>query len=331
MQGERRVGLVLGSAVAPERLSTAAAAAEAGGFGELWLAEDFFFTGGISAATATLAATDRIGVGLGVVSAVARHPALLAMEIATVSRVFPGRLTAGIGLGVPAWIRQMGLYPPTTLGALRECVGAVRRLLRGEELTEKGRVFEFDRVQLTYPEDGRPTPIRMGVSGPKMLRLSGEVADGTLLSVAASIEYVRWARERIDEGRTIGGRTEDHPITVFALYSVDRDGEAARAAVRGPLAFYKSNGPNALTDVEGISDQLRDILDRGGYDRLVEEIPASWVERLTIAGTPEVCAAKIRAFHDAGADSVALFPMPSDQVDRMVQLTADEVLPQLGG
>jgi alkanesulfonate monooxygenase SsuD/methylene tetrahydromethanopterin reductase-like flavin-dependent oxidoreductase (luciferase family) len=329
MQNERGIGLVLGSSVAPERLSAAAAGAEAGGFDELWLAEDFFFTGGISAATAVLAATNRIGVGLGVVSAVARHPALLAMEIATVSRMFPGRLTAGVGLGVPAWIRQMGLYPPTALGAVRECVTGVRRLLRGEELTEQGRVFEFDRVRLTYPEGDQPTPIHMGVSGPKMLRLSGEIADGTVLSVAASTEYVQWARERIEEGRAIGGRTAKHRVTVFALYSVDGDEDVARAAVRRPLAFYKSNGPNALTDVAGISDQLRDILDRGGYDRLVEEMPESWVERLTIAGTPEHCAARIRAFHEAGADSVALFPMPSDQVDRVVRLTADEVLPRL--
>ncbi len=331
MQEERGIGLVLGSAVAPEHLATTAVAAEASGFNELWLAEDFFFTGGISAATAALAATSRIRVGLGVVSAVARHPALLAMEIATVSRMFPERLTAGIGLGVPAWIHQMGLYPPTALGALRECVTAVRRLLRGEELTEQGRVFEFDRVRLTYAEKGPPTPIHMGVSGPKMLRLSGEIADGTVLSVAASTDYIRWAHERIDEGRAIGGRTEKHRVTVFALYSVDGDGDTARAAVRGPLAFYKSNGPNALTDVEGISDQLREVLDRGGYERLLAEMPESWVERLTIAGTPEQCAAKIRAFYDAGADSVALFPMPSDQVDRMVRLTAGDVLPRLAG
>ncbi len=329
MQEEHRIGLVLGSAVAPERLPSAAATAVASGFDELWLTEDFFFTGGISAATAALAATDGIRVGLGVVSAVARHPALLAMEISTISRLFPGRLTAGVGLGVPAWIHQMGLYPPTALGALRECVTGVRRLLRGEELTEQGRVFCFDRVRLTYPETGCPTPIHMGVSGPKMLHLSGEIADGTVLSVAASSEYIRWARKRIDEGRAAAGRTEDHRVTVFALYSVGGDGEAARAAVRKPLAFYKSNGPNALTDVEGISDQLRDILDRGGYDRLVAEMPASWIESLTIAGTPEQCAAKIRAFYAAGADSVALFPMPSDQVDRMVRLTAEEVLPQL--
>jgi alkanesulfonate monooxygenase SsuD/methylene tetrahydromethanopterin reductase-like flavin-dependent oxidoreductase (luciferase family) len=322
------IGLVLGSAVAPELLPGAAAAAEAGGFDELWLAEDYFFTGGISAATMALDATESMKVGLGIVSAVARHPAVLAMEVSTISRVHPGRLIAGLGLGVPGWIRQMGLYPPSALAAMRESVTSVRRLLAGEELTEKGKVFEFDSVKLTYPEE-QPTPVHMGVSGPKMLRLSGEIADGTVLSVAASHEYVEWARDRIDEGRAEAGRTDHHQITMFAIYSVDADGAAARSAVREPLAFYKSNGPNALTDVHGISDELAAILSRGGYEALVREMPDEWIEDLTIAGTPAECAAKIRAAYEAGADTVALFPMPTDRVDDLVRLTADEVLPQL--
>jgi alkanesulfonate monooxygenase SsuD/methylene tetrahydromethanopterin reductase-like flavin-dependent oxidoreductase (luciferase family) len=58
-------------------------------------------------------------------------------------------------------------------------------------------------------------------------------------------------------------------------------------------------------------------------------MPPSWIQELTIAGTPEECAARIGAYYDAGADSVALFPMPSDAVDRMVELTAREVLPRV--
>jgi len=322
------IGLVLGSAVAPERLVSGAQAAEAAGFDELWLAEDYFFTGGISGASMALAATERIRVGLGIVSAVARHPAVLAMEVSTISRVHPGRLVAGVGLGVPGWIRQMGLYPPSPLQAMRECVTGVRRLLAGEEVTEEGTVFTFDRVKLTYPEE-TSTPIRMGVLGPKMLALSGEIADGSILSVAASHEYVEFARERIAEGQARAGRSGNHAVTVFAIYSVGHDREAARAAVRRPLAFYKANGPSTLTDVHGSSDLLADMIARGGMEAIAAEMPESWIDELTVAGTPAECAEKIRAYHEVGADSVALFPMPADRVDEMVRLTADEVIPLL--
>lgn len=329
MSAKHPIGVVLGSAIAPERIRTASITAEAAGFDEIWLAEDYFFTGGISGASIALDATSRVKIGLGVVSAMARHPALLAMELATLSRVHDERLVAGIGLGVPTWLRQMGLHPASPLAAMRECVTSVKALLRGETLTIDGEVYTFDNVSLTYPETSVATPIRMGVSGPNMLRLSGEVADGSVLSVAASHEYVRWARAQIDEGRERGQRTGPHPITVFAIYAVDTDGDAARAAARASLAFYKQYGSNALTDVYGISDELNALVAKGGYDAVLAGMRDEWVDDLTIAGTPEECADKIRSFYGAGADSVALFPVAVDRVDEVLRLTADQVLPRL--
>lgn len=322
------IGVVMGSAIAPEQLVSGARTAESVGFDEIWLAEDYFFTGGISGATMVLDATQDIKVATGIVSAVARHPAVLAMEISTISRVHAGRFTAGIGLGVPAWIRQMGLYPRSPLDTMRECVGSVKALLRGEELSFDGETFSFDKVKLTYPE-GATTPIHMGVSGPRMLQLSGEIADGSVLSVAASHDYVRWAREQIDTGRRLAGRDDPHRMTVFALYSVDDDPNVAKTAVRGPLGFYKSTGTNALTDVYGNSDQVKSLLAEHGAMALADHMPDQWIEDLTIAGTPAECAAKIRSLGAAGADSVALFPLPTERVDALVEITAREVLPRL--
>lgn len=329
MSAEHPIGVVLGSAIAPERVRSAATTAEQSGFDEIWLAEDYFFTGGIAGASLALAATSRVKIGLGVVSAMARHPALLAMELATISRVHHDRLIAGIGLGVPTWLRQMGLHPASPLAAMRECVTSVKALLRGETLNAAGGVYTFDDVSLTYPETSLATPVRMGVSGPQMLRLSGEVADGSVLSVAASHEYVRWARARINEGRERGSRRDPHPMTVFAIYAVDRDGRTARAAARASLAFYKQFGSNALTDVYGISDELNSLVAKGGYEAVLAGMRDEWVNDLTIAGTPQECADRIRAFYGAGADSVALFPVATDRVDEVLRLTADDVLPQL--
>jgi 5,10-methylenetetrahydromethanopterin reductase len=325
----KRVGLVIGSSVGPEALAGAAAKAEAAGFSELWLAEDFFFTGGIAGANIALAATDKIQVGLGVVSAVVRHPALLAMEIATTARAHPGRFLPGIGLGVPAWVRQMNLLPPSPLSAVRECVTAVRGLLDGEELTKSGRVFDFDSVRLVYPQQER-VPLHMGVIGPKMLQLSGEVADGSILSVAAGVKYIEWAREQIDTGRARGGRTDDHHLTVFAIYAVSEDAESAKQRARATLAFYKvAGGKNALTEVAGISDDLLEMSARGGAETVEVEMPEWWVEDLTISGSPEEVKVKIGRLFEAGADSVSLFPATGADVDRLIEITSAEVLSEL--
>jgi alkanesulfonate monooxygenase SsuD/methylene tetrahydromethanopterin reductase-like flavin-dependent oxidoreductase (luciferase family) len=102
------------------------------GFAELWLSEDYFFLGGFASAAIALQATRKIPVGIGVVASVVRHPAVTAMEIATLAGAFPGRLYPGIGHGVPVWMKQVGIYPKSVLGTLRESVTGIRRLLAGE-------------------------------------------------------------------------------------------------------------------------------------------------------------------------------------------------------
>lgn len=323
------VGLVLGSHLAPEQITSTARLAEELGFRELWLAEDYFFTGGISGAGAALAATREIPVGLGIVSAMVRHPALLAMEVSTLARMHPGRVRPGIGLGVPSWVRQMNLMPRSRVGAMRECVSALRRLLAGEELTEQGEYFSFNEVKLTYPPPD-PVPVFMGVIGPKMLHLSGEIADGTIGSVLAGTRYLAWAREQIAAGQAAAGRSgAAHPFAAFTMFSIDPDGERARAAVRPTMAFYLAADPvNAMTEVYEIAEKT-DALAEDGSAAVEAGIEEAWVEDLVVAGNPAECTEKIQALLAAGADTVVLFPTPAERAEDMLRLAAAEVLPRL--
>jgi alkanesulfonate monooxygenase SsuD/methylene tetrahydromethanopterin reductase-like flavin-dependent oxidoreductase (luciferase family) len=310
----------------PERIVRTARRAEELGFGELWFSEDCFFTGAFAGIAATLAGTERLPVGLGIASAVTRHPALLAMECATLSRLHPGRFRPGIGLGVPFWLRQMGLMPRSPLRAVRECVESVRGLLAGEELSTDG-VFTFDCVALTHlPEE--ELPIYLGMVGPKGLELSGGIADGTVLSVLAGVDYVRWARDRIVAGATAAGRASaPHRVVTYVLYSVDADGGRAREAIREATAFYLTAMPdNALSEVYGIQPQLQELVAAG---TVAQDMPGDWVDDLAVAGDPDEAAAKIRALLDAGSDSVCLWLFPLDRGEEVLELTAREVLPRI--
>lgn len=324
------VGLVLGSEIPPERLRGMVASAEQQGFSEVWLSEDCFFTGGISGAALALGASSSIPVGLGVVSAVTRHPAVLAMEIATLARAFPGRLMPAVGLGVPVWLEQMGLQPPSPLRAVRECVSALRTLLEGGRLDASSDLFTFNGVELVYPVT-EPVPLQLGVAGPKMLQLSGSIADGTLLSVLAGTGYVSWARDQIGKGvATSGRRSQDHRVTTFALCAVDEDGARARERARAAVAFYlAAGGPNAITAAYGINDQLVPMIEAGGLQKVLANMPDVWVEDLAVAGDPDECARKIERLIDAGSDQVALFPTPAEHADHTIDLLARHVLPQV--
>jgi alkanesulfonate monooxygenase SsuD/methylene tetrahydromethanopterin reductase-like flavin-dependent oxidoreductase (luciferase family) len=327
------LGLLIASQVPPENIPELAQLAEREGFGELWIPEDYFFYGGVSGAMAALGATSEIKVGIGVMSAMARHPAALAMEIASIDRLYPDRMWPGIGLGVPHWVEQMGLLPKSPLTALRETVVNVRKLLAGEEITFEGKVHSFDKVALTHPSATNP-PIYMGVIGPKMLNLSGEVADATLVSVLAGTKYLGWLGERVKEGQAKAGREgEHHRVSTFALYAVDKDSAKAKAEARAVTAFYLAAVPkSALTDVYGIADELWDMYERGGENAaelIAREMPDQWIEDLVVAGDPDEVAEKIQALIDAGSDSVALAPVAADRAAEVVAMTAAEVLPKV--
>jgi alkanesulfonate monooxygenase SsuD/methylene tetrahydromethanopterin reductase-like flavin-dependent oxidoreductase (luciferase family) len=303
--------------------------AEDAGYGEVWVAEDYFFLGGIASAGLVLQATNNVKVGIGVLSSVVRHPAVTAMEIATLANAHPGRLLPAIGHGVPAWTKQMGLYPGSPLGTFREVITSIRRLLNGEVLSEGEGHYYFDGVGLTHPVAG--VPLLGGVVGPKSLELSGEVADGTVMSMLAGAKYVEFAKSCALMGARRAGRSEDHLLPTFSIFSVDEDGARAKEAVRDVVAFYLAAvGPTALTGCYDANDQLADMVGRGGAEIIAKEMPDEWLDAFAVAGDPSECAAKIDALRAAGATSVVLVPTPSTEGTRLVGEAAQSVLPLLG-
>ena len=123
-------------------------------------------------------------VGIGLTPVPLRNVALMAMELATLHRLFPGRLLPGIGHGVQDWMGQVGARAASPLTLLREYAEALRRLLDGHEVTVAGRYVTLDRVRLDWPPEPG-TPLLVGGGGPRTLELAGRVGDGILIGSVA--------------------------------------------------------------------------------------------------------------------------------------------------
>ncbi|MGO0575911.1 LLM class flavin-dependent oxidoreductase [Ornithinimicrobium panacihumi] len=175
------IGLIFPPDQPPEHLLPVARAVDASTLDELWVWEDCFAHTGLSTASVALASTDRVRVGIGLMPVPLRNVALLAMEIATIARLFPGRLLPTIGHGVQDWMRQTGVKLASPLTLLREQAVALRALLAGEEVTVSGDYVRLDRVRLQWPPQ-EPLPLYVGGEGPKTLALAGEVGDGVLFT-----------------------------------------------------------------------------------------------------------------------------------------------------
>ena len=284
------LGVVFRPQLPPERLRGAVEAAEECGLDELWLWEDCFLEGGISTAAMALAWSERVRVGIGLLPVPLRNPALAAMELATLSRAFPGRLRIGLGPGVQDWMRQVGERVDSPLTLVRENLDAIRSLLAGESVSVDGRYVQLDAVTLDWPPEQAP-PVLVGATGPRMLTLSGASGDGTILVSHTAPDRVRWAREQIDRGRTEAGRTEPHPIVLYAL---------------------AATGPDALA-------------------RAAKEAPDVSDETFILSGDAAAYAADIVRWHEAGADTLVLQPLADETgIEAFIRFVTGEVAPLLG-
>ena len=284
-----RVGCVFRPQFPPEKLAAAAAAADAAGLDELWLWEDCFLAGGISAATIALANSRRLKVGVGVLPVPMRNVALTAMEIATLARAYPGRVRVGVGHGVQDWMAQIGEKVASPMTLLREYVTVLLALLRGERVTFAGRYVKLTDVCLDWPPSP-DTELLLAATGPRTLSLSGELASGTVITSGTTPDGVREARQHILAG--IAKRTEPQPHSTVVYVVCATEPDAARQA-RDEIAYWQY-------------DQSQD---------------------LAVFGTPEEIAAAAARWIDAGADTIVFQPPADVDIETFVGVIGKHVQP----
>lgn len=218
----------------PERLREFAERAEGAGLDDVWVWEDCFAEGGLTTAAAALAWTGSLRLGLGLMPVPLRNPALAAMEVATLARLFPGRFAPAVGHGVLAWMGQVGARAASPLGLLREWTSAVRALLHGGTVSVAGEYVRLDGVALEWPPEQVP-PLLVGARGPRTLALAGEVGDGLVLDAGIDPDGVRAAVRR-------AGFAREPEVVVYVMVGATPQ---ARAAVDAELAGSGRPAPPA--------------------------------------------------------------------------------------
>ncbi|QNJ90959.1 LLM class flavin-dependent oxidoreductase [Mycolicibacterium fluoranthenivorans] len=282
-----RLGVVFRPQIPPERLGAAARAADEAGVDELWLWEDCFLAGGLSSAAIALSHSANLTVGVGVLPVPMRNVALAAMEIATLERAFPGRVRIGVGHGVQDWMAQIGERVASPMTLLREYLTCLTALLRGNRVTFHGRYVNLDDVGLDWPPTAG-AEVLAAATGPKTLRLSGELASGTVLSGGTTPDGVRKALTEIRAGGELRTEPARHSVVTYVLCAT---------------------GPTADAD-------LRAEIEHWELD------PA---EDVGVAGDAAQVAAGVRRWVDAGADTVVLQPSADVAIEDFVRFVGAEV------
>ena len=323
-RGHMRIGVVTPRDLPDDELITFAQTVERLGFDHLWMVEDLGYKGGFTQAAAVLATTDHVRVGIGILPVAVRNPVFTAMEAATLARTFPGRLTLGLGHGMPQWMRQIGEGVSSPLTLLAETLVAVRGLLAGDTLTMNGRYVRLDGVRLEVAPEIAP-PVIAGVRGPRSLMVSGEHADGTLLSEPVTVPYLTAARELTRQGAARRGSEQGsrHDLYAYNVAYVHDDPGTARDQVREAVAVFGQ--PDWWPHIEPLpfAADFRALANTATQaNELARALPGDWIDQLAVVGTPDMVRGRLGDLAAAGAAESSFFvsaKVTASQLRRLAQ------------
>ena len=214
--------------------------AEVQGFDQLWVSDDLFLRSTGVVLTAVALNTSRINIGSCVVNPYTMNTAEIAMQAATLDEVSHGRFLLGISAGAAEFLGWVGIRHGKPLTAVRESVGAIRRLLGNESAECRGEFLKWnEEAYMRFPVE-RQAPIYIGGMGDRMLELAGEIGDGALPLLFPPERYYA-AREQVANGqRRRAEVSDDFDFATCIWVSASRDVPAARRVLAQKVAYYGS-------------------------------------------------------------------------------------------
>ncbi len=331
MKGFKELGVAMTGVFPVTEAVELAKVAETSGLGSAWFAEDYFFRGGIPYMASAAMATKKIRLGLGVVNPYSRHPALIAMEFATLDEMSSMRTVFGLGSGVPFWMDQMGIYDKKPLSRTRACVDLVRKIMTGENINHEGKFFTAKDIKLVFEPVRKRAPIYLAFEGPKGLELSGEIGDGVILSIFCTPSYVKSAWQFISKGaKKVDKSLDDYEMVAYMPMVIDDDLDRAIKIAREFSKLYlphsQPGGP--LMSHAGVKPEdtqaMFQAAEKGDDALLSDLITDEMVTELCLVGNKEACIKRLQQMIDAGANTIVAFPVPgTDPIENAKILGTD--------
>ncbi|UXA15362.1 TIGR03617 family F420-dependent LLM class oxidoreductase [Mycobacterium sp. SMC-8] len=281
----------------------------------------------------TLAAT--VG-GLDVMTNVAiafpRNPIHLAHQAVDHQLLSGGRFTLGLGTQIRTQIeKRFGAQFDRPVARMRELVDALRAIFAawstGERLNFQGEFYRHTLMTPTFTPRASfaPIPIFVGALGPKMTRMTSEVADGLLVMPFGSKRFLHEVTmPHVDAGLAAAGRARaDLQIVPEIIVSV-ADQDPDHAAARRLLAFYGSTPAyRPVLDVHGWGDlqpELHALSKQGRWDDMGRLIDDDVLHTVAACGTPAEIAAHIADRVAGVSERICLYQPGPIAVDSLAQI-----------
>lgn len=308
-----RVAIAISGGPRPSEIVTLIRKAEDLGYESAWVAEGH---GGdqFAVCSAAAALTSTIKLGTAISSVYVRSAPTIAMAAASVDDISDGRFILGLGSSHKVQVvPEHGVAYSKPITRTRETVSFIRQLLADGAASIDGETIKIDGFDLWFERRQKPPPIYLAALFPKMVRATGEIADGIILT-RSTLKTAADVRKTLDEGARAAGRDPSKiEITSLMPISVSDDRAAAFDRMRPGLAFYVGFFPryNRLIAEHGFAKEtaaIAEVFATGDQAGAAKLVPDAMIDATGIAGTPGECREKIQAYRESGIDLPIISP-----------------------
>lgn len=271
----------------------------------------------------TLAAinTSRVVIGTNILNPLTRHPGLSVRGVATLDEISHGRVLMGIGRGSDP-LAELGLKQ-ATMQHIRDMVTTTRELLRGDHVTFESPAFSFSNAQLRF-KNRSEIPIYIAGTGPKMLEVAGEIADGAWMHVGPDPRCVAAALESVMTGARRAGRPASSVTASSFLFSrLDEDRNKALDTARLGATYLLTANPTYARLIGLPEPQIAALKAAYSGTHFHEATEAArmtsdeMADTMTLSGNVDDIIRKLERIAELGIDHVDLFPMGDDHLGQV--------------
>lgn len=275
-------------------------------------------------------ATTTLGLGTYVANAAARTPQAAATAALNLQDLSNGRFTFGIGAGnkhLNEWL--LGLDTRRPMAPTRDYLTILGAYLRGEAPEGDEIGGKHHRMQSRFvPRDNERVPVLLAAAGPRMTELAATMTDGVALGILISPEHLaNDIRPRATAAAQAAGRDVNSlQFPMAAMVCIDTNEDEARATARRAIAGLFHPVPHPYYDyllrAQGyadVADACTEFAPQKRWDAAAASISDEVIDRLTITGTPEQCAHRLRAYQGIADEVLCLNLADSSAYDLVLQ------------
>lgn len=329
-----RFGMTTMAVEPPDRFRRLVEIADGGGCDYLWVCDSSLHARDVySYLTVAALASENLRIGPNCTHPYTRHPAINLNAMATIHELSGGRGIVAVATGDRP-VMELG-YPMARVAVVREMIEVIRALEAGETVTREGETFTLDSARLCF-DLPVPLPLYLAASGPRMLRMGGELADGVLFLAGVHEDCVRYAMERIREGAEETGRDPDALDIGCTVYGSLQDDTAAARALCRPMAAWFPQTSRQYAEIAGVEEErienIRAAYAGGHFDQAraaMDFVTDDMIDAFTVGGPPEVWIDRLNRIAALGIEHINVFLLGPDRAE-MGRRLVEDVFPHIG-